>query len=80
VEVFGPGIGEVSSLEGDLFSERRGDTVRVVLIRAEDGGGDLAFRFAVGDTTQAFVWTIFEVAGPDDELRNAAVYSLEVRK
>jgi len=80
VELFGPGMGEVGALEGRVFSEQRGDTIRVVLIR-DDDGGDLRFTVAVADTTQPFTGTVLEVAGPDDALRAAvSAYSLEVRR
>ena len=78
VEVFGPGITGVASLEGRAFSERRGDTLRVVVVR-EDGAGTLRFALSVADTTQLFGGTVLEVAGPDDALRSSvATYTLEV--
>jgi len=80
VDVFGPGIGAVAALEGRVFSQRRGDTVRVVLVR--DGeAGDLRFTLAVADTTRVFTGVVLEVACPDDALRTAvSTYALEVRR
>lgn len=78
VEVFGPGITGVESLDGRAFSERRGDTVRVVVVR-EDGAGTLRFILSVADTTQHFGGTVLEVAGPDDTLRGSvSTYTLTV--
>jgi hypothetical protein len=80
VEVFGPGIGAVGALEGRVFSERRGDTVRVVMVRDGDAG-DLRFTLSVADTTEFFGGTVLEVAGPDDALRaGVSSYTLEVRR
>lgn len=80
VEVFGPGIGEVGELDGSVFSERRGDTLRVVLVREGDPG-DLRFTLMVADTTRSFGGTVLEVAGPDDSLRaGISSYSLEIRR
>ena len=80
VDVFGPGIGEVGALEGRAFSQRRGDTVRVVVVRDQDAG-DLSFTLSVADTTQLFTGVVLEVAGPDDALRGAvAGYTVEVRR
>lgn len=78
VEVFGPGITGVASVDGRAFSERRGDTVRVVVVR-EEGAGVLRFTLSVADTTQLFGGTVLEVAGPDDVLRSAvSTYTLEI--
>lgn len=80
VEVFGPGIGDVGALEGRAHSEHRGDTVRVVIVR-DDAGGGLRFTLAVTDTTQHFTGRVLEVAGPDDQLRlGVSAYSVEVRR
>jgi len=80
VEVLGPGMGEVGALEGRVFSERRGDTLRVVVVR-DEGAGDLRFTLEVADTTQVFTGTVLEVAGPDDEVRTAlSAYVLELRR
>lgn len=80
VEFFGPGIVDVAPLDGRMFSERRGDTVRVVLVRDGDAG-DLRFTLTVADTTQLFTGTVLEVAGPDDALRpGVSTYSLEIRR
>lgn len=78
VEVSGPGIGEIGAREGRLFSERRGDTVRVVLVR-EGEAGELSFTLSVADTTQPLAGTVLEVAGPDDALRSGlSSYTLEI--
>jgi len=80
VDVFGPGIEAVGALEGRVFSQRRGDTVRVVLVR--DGeAGDLRFTLSVADTTRVFTGVVLEVAGPDDALRAAvSTYTVDVRR
>ena len=78
VEVFGPGITGVASLDGRAFSERRGDTLRVVVVR-EHVAGVLRFALSVADTTQLFGGTVLEVAGPDDALRRSvSAYTLTV--
>jgi hypothetical protein len=76
VSFFGPGIGNVSSPEGRVFSERVGDTVRVVV--AADTPGELRFMVAVADTTAPPQGTVLQVADGDDQLRStAAGYELD---
>jgi len=79
VSFFGPGIGNVSSAEGRLFSERAGDTVRVVV--AADAPGELHFVVAVADTTAPPQGDVLQVADGEDRLRSTvAGYVLEFRR
>lgn len=78
VVLVGEGLREASAVEGRVFSDRRGDTLRVVV--AQEPAGTLQFLIAVDDTTQRPTGSVLEVAGPDDQLRPAlAGYVLEVR-
>jgi hypothetical protein len=65
--LFGAGMGDVTPVQGRVWSLRRGDSVRVVVVR--DGGGDVAFRLALADTTQKPGAVVLQVAGSDDRLR-----------
>ena len=79
VTFFGEGIGDVTPLTGRVFDQRRGDTLRVVLVN--DEGGALSFAVAVADTTRPPSGLVLEVADADDRLRSAtAGYSLEFRR
>jgi hypothetical protein len=79
ITLFGDGIGEVSAIDGRVYSLRRGDSVRVVV--TSDQGGTLAFRVALADTTLHPTAAVLQVAGPDDALRiPLAHYAVEIRK
>lgn len=80
VLVFGPGITGVESLDGRAFSQQRGDTLTVVVVREGDAG-TLRFALSVADTTRSFAGTIVEVSGPDDMLRMPlSGYRVEIRR
>jgi hypothetical protein len=78
LSLFGAGIGDVTPVRGRVWSLRRGDSVRVVVVR--DDGGDLAFRVALADTTQKPGAVVLQVAGSDDRLRvGLSGYNVEFR-
>lgn len=77
--VFGPGIGEVTPASGELHWQRRGDTLRVLLLDVD--GGELGFSVAVDDTTRMPESVVLQVAGPDDVSRaDLSGYALELRR
>jgi hypothetical protein len=79
VTFFGEGIGNITPLTGRVFDQRRGDTLRVVLVN--DEAGELSFAVAVADTTRPPSGLVLEVADAADRLRSAtAGYSLEFRR
>lgn len=65
----GPGIQAVRGIDGQLFSQKRGDTVNVVIVR--ETPGPLSFSIQLQDTTAAPIATVVEVAGPDNALRSS---------
>jgi hypothetical protein len=76
--LFGEGIVEVRALDARTFSNVRGDTVDVVIVR--DQPGDLRFLVSVADTTHQPGVAVLEVAGGDDELRGGLQgYRVEMR-
>lgn len=78
VVLLGTGLGEATAIEGRVFSERRGDSLRVVVAR--DPAGTLRFAIDVEDVTRPPVGAVVEVAGPDDQLRTVlGGYDVEVR-
>jgi hypothetical protein len=78
VRLFGEGIVEVRPLDARTFSNVRGDTVNVVVVR--DQPGDLRFLVALADVERVPTAAILEVAGGDDELRaNVQSYRVEIR-
>ena len=78
LRLFGEGITEVRPLDARTFSNVRGDTVNVVIVR--DQPGDLRFLVALSDTTRLPVVAVLEVAGGDDKLRaNPQAYRVEMR-
>ena len=76
--LIGDGLGALAPVDGRVFGRQEGDTLRVVVVN--EGGGDLRFRVAVPDTTQKPQAVLVEVAGPDDQLRPLAGYTLELRR
>jgi len=78
LSLFGTGMGDVTPVQGRVWSLRRGDSVRVVVVR--DGGGDLSFRLALADTTQKPGAVVLQVAASDDRLRvGLSGYKVEFR-
>jgi hypothetical protein len=78
VRLFGHGITEVRALDARTFSNARGDTVDVVVVR--DQPGDLRFLVALSDASRVPEVAVLEVAGGDDKLRsNVQSYRVEVR-
>ena len=76
VSLFGDGIRDVTPLEGQVYSHRTADTVRVVVVADEPGV--LRFRLAVADTTALFGGEVLQVADGDDRLRSSLTgYALE---
>lgn len=78
ITLVGAGIGAIAP--GDavrVFSEARGDTVRVVVVNL--AGGALRFTVHVADTTKPPSGTLVEVSGPGDAIRGLAGYGLELR-
>jgi hypothetical protein len=79
VEIFGEGIGGVAALDGRIFAERRGDTVRVVIV--SEPAGALRFSVEVSDTTRRPGGVVVEVADPTDQIRpTVSGYGLEFRR
>lgn len=77
VLLVGEGLLDASALEGRVFSERTGDTLRVVVLR--EPAGPLRFAVSVEDTTRLPLGSVLEVAGPDDRLRTVlGEYRVEV--
>lgn len=66
---FGDGVGDITPVNGEVWSQRRGDSVRVVVVRLDHGA--LSFRMALADTTRKPSAVVLQVAGPDDALRSA---------
>lgn len=78
LSLFGEGIGAVTGVGGDAFSQRRGDSVRVVVL-AENPGA-LHFLVAVQDTTRPITATVLQVADGADQLRTSLIgYTVEFR-
>jgi len=79
VTLFGPGIVEVGALSARTFSNVRGDTVDVVIVR--DQPGELRFTVSVTDTSRLPAAVVVEVADGENRLRaDAHLYRLEVRQ
>jgi len=77
LRLVGPGIQAVRGVTGQVFSQQRGDTVQVVIVR--ETPGQLSFSVQLADTTVVPVATVLEVAGPDNVLRaNLAAYSVRM--
>jgi len=79
VTLFGPGILEVGALSARTFSNVRGDTVDVVIVR--DQPGELRFTLSVADASRPPAAVVVEVADGENRLRaDAHLYRLEVRQ
>lgn len=76
VMLIGPGIDDVTPVQGRVFSRASGDTVHVVVVNLD--GGSLSFSVSVADTTRRPQAVLVEVSGPDDEIRALTGYSVEV--
>jgi len=76
VALYGSGLGEVTALEGRVFSRAVGDTLHVVVVNPD--GGPLRFTVRVDDVGSLPTGAVLEVAGPDDALRTLADYRVEV--
>lgn len=75
--LIGPGMGTVSSLDGEVHVRVRGDTMGVILMRQDPG--PLRFLLQVEDTTRKPRGSVVQVAGPDNEIRPALMgYRVEV--
>ena len=78
LELVGSGLGAVTAADGRAFSERRGDTVQVVVVREE--AGELVFLVQVDDATLLPSAVLHEVADGDNQLRaDLSGYRVEVR-
>jgi hypothetical protein len=78
LRLFGEGIVEVRALDARTFSNVRGDTVNVVVVR--DQPGDLRFLVSLADQSRVPVVAVVEVAGGDDKLRtNLQSYRVEIQ-
>jgi hypothetical protein len=76
--LFGPGVEGVAQLDARTFSNVKGDTVQVVVVR--DQPGQLRFTIQVADTTRPPVAILREVAAGDNALRTGlGGYSVEIR-
>lgn len=80
LKLHGPGIEGVGGSEGWVWGEAgSGDTVAVVVVA--DAAGALSFQVAVADTLQPLEGRVFQVAGPDDVLRDdLEAYRVEVAR
>jgi len=79
LRLVGPGMGAVSALEGEVHVRTQGDTLSVLVMRAE--GGILRFLLQVEDTTRKPRGAVVQVAGPDNVIRPALMgYAVEVTR
>ncbi|UCG85934.1 MAG: hypothetical protein JSW71_18805 [Gemmatimonadota bacterium] len=72
VELTGPGINAVTAIDGELFSSRSGNTVRIVVLPNEPGV--IEFLVDVDDRSIPPDARLMEVAGGDNRLRSNAGY------
>lgn len=78
LSLFGDGIGDVTGVDGVAYSQRRGDSVRVVVLA--ESPGPLHFLVAVDDTTRPITATLLQVADGADRLRTSLMgYTVELR-
>lgn len=76
LQLIGPGLGQVTAAEGDVFAEHGSDGVRLVIVL--DQPGDIKFRIAVDDVGDFPTWEVIEVADGANELRpSSSGYSME---
>ena len=79
VRLVGPGLGALQPIDSEVYGDRRGDTLRVVILRQEPGL--LRFLVEVQDTTRKPLAELLEVAGGDNLLQGALQeYAVEVRR
>jgi hypothetical protein len=79
VRLVGPGLGSAAPIDSEVYSDRRGDTLRVIVLREEPGL--LRFTVEVQDTTRKPLAELVEVAGADNLLQGAVQdYAVEVRR
>lgn len=79
IHLIGAGATNITAPAGDLFTSDSGDTVKVLLLRADPG--ELTFRFSLPDTTRQPTIRIEQVTGGDNRLReNLTAYGLRVRR
>jgi hypothetical protein len=77
LDLSGTGIGEVSAVDGDLYERRSGSSVRVFVVREDEG--QLRFAVELSDTLRLPEIDLLEVAGADNVLRTAlGQYDVEV--
>jgi len=75
--VGGTGLGTVSVTGGEVFFEREGDTLRVVVIL--DVPGEIGIRIEADDVRDLPSVTVVQVAGGDNRLRSSlAGYRVEL--
>jgi hypothetical protein len=76
LELAGPGLGEVTVAEGEVFAQADGNTTRLVIIR--DIPGQIQFRVQVNERSAPPNATVVEVADGTNELRSSiAGYQVE---
>ena len=76
LQLIGPGLGQVTATEGNVFAEHGSDGVRLVIVL--DQPGDIKFRIAVDDVGDFPAWEVIEVADGANELRaSTSGYSME---
>ena len=69
LELAGPGLGEVTVAEGEVFEQADGNTTRLVIVR--DIPGQIRFRVQVIERSEPPTATVVEVADGTNELRSS---------
>jgi hypothetical protein len=69
LELAGPGLGEVTVAEGEVFGQADGTSTRLVIVR--DMPGQIQFRVQVNERSEPPVATVVEVADGTNELRSS---------